>query len=198
MRLFYSPASPFARKCRVLIREKGLLAHVEEVKADPIGGDAALTAINPIGQVPALIDDDGVAWVDSPLICQRLDLLGPAPKFIPEGEARWEVLRREVIADGVMELGVKARLEVIRPDGERSASWIARWRAGMLRAIETAAKTAPAPDAPLDQGAVALVCALTWVDFRHPDLDWRDAHPNLVRLQQGLEAHPSFRETAPA
>ena len=196
MRLYYSPASPFARKCRILIREKGMLASVEEVRADPIKGDDALAAANPLMQVPALIDDEGVAWTDSPLICERLDAQGGAPRFLPEGEARWEVLRREVIADGAMELGVKSRLEQLRPEGERSQRWIERWREGMLRSLDAAEACTPV-GAPLDLGAVASVCALTWFDLRHPDLDWRSGRPRLTALQAALEQRQSFRETAP-
>ena len=195
MRLFYSPASPFARKCRILVREKGMLGRVEEMRADPLGEDAALIAANPIAQVPALVDAEGVCWTDSPLICQRLDEMGEAPRLIPAGEARWAMLRREVIADGIMELGVKWRLELLRPEGERSPSWIARWRAGVLRGLDAA--EAQISDA-FDLGAIAMVCALTWLDFRHADLGWREGRPKLAALQAELEQRPSFRDTAPA
>lgn len=198
MKLYYSPASPFARKCRIVIREKGMVARVEEVRADPIsGGDAALLAANPIGQVPALIDDDGVAWIDSPVIAARLDALSGAPRLMPEGESRWPVVRREVLADGILELGVKWRIESLRPDGERSPAWIGRWRAGIFRALDAAEAQAPGPDV-FDLGAIATVCALTWLDFRHGEVDWRESRPRLAALQAALEARPSFRETAPA
>ncbi|MBL8536505.1 MAG: glutathione S-transferase N-terminal domain-containing protein [Hyphomonadaceae bacterium] len=196
MKLYVSPASPFARKCRILIREKGLTERIEEVRADPIGGDAALAAVNPLMQVPALVDDEGVAWTDSPLICARLDALAPIPRFIPEGDARWSALRCEVIADGMMEFGVKIRLENTRPETERSQTWIARWRAGMLRGLDAA--EANADPAAFDLGAVATVCALTWLDFRFPDLGWARTHPKLAALQATLESRSSFTETKPA
>ncbi len=196
MKLYYSPASPFARKCRILIREKGMLAGVEEIRADPIKGGEELGAVNPMMQVPALIDDAGIVWTDSPLICQRLDAQGEGPRFIPDGEARWGVLRREVIADGAMELGVRWRLELLRPEGERSSNWIARWRDGLLRSLDAAEAQAP-QSAALDLAAIANICALTWLDLRHPDLAWREGRPKLAGLQQTLEQRPSFRETAP-
>jgi glutathione S-transferase len=196
MKLFYSPASPFARKCRILIREKGMLDGIEEVRADPVGGDPSLNAVNPLGQVPAFVDDAGTMWTDSPLICARLDTLAPSPRFIPEGDVRWDVLRREVIADGVMEFGVKIRLEGTRPEAERSQTWVARWRAGVLRGIDAA--EAQADPAGFDLGAVATVCALTWLDFRLPDLNWAPTHPKLAALQVALEARPSFQATKPA
>jgi len=196
LRLYHTPASPFARKCRILIREKGLTSRVEEVRADPINGDEALAAVNPMMQVPALVDDAGVVWTDSPVICARLDMTGE-PRFLPEGETRWHVIRREVIADGMMELGVKFRLENVRPEHERSPSWMQRWRAGVLRGIAAAQRETP-DDAALDLASVATVCALTWLDLRIPDLGWRAAHPRLAALQEKLEQRPSFRETAPA
>ncbi|GAM99270.1 glutathione S-transferase family protein [alpha proteobacterium U9-1i] len=196
MRLYYTPASPFARKCRILIREKGLTERVEEVRADPINGDEALAAVNPMMQVPALVDDAGVAWTDSPVICARLDAMGD-PRFIPDGEPRWRVIRREVLADGVMELGVKLRLENLRAEGERSPSWSERWRAGVMRGIAASERETP-PEAPLDLASVAIVCALTWLDLRFPDLGWRDAHPRLAALQNDLEQRPSFAQTKPA
>lgn len=197
MKLYFSPASPFARKCRVLIREKGLLSRVEEIRVDPIAGDASLNAINPLGQVPAFIDDSGLAWTDSPLICSRLDAISGDPKLIPDGEARWNVLRREVFADGVLEVGVKQRLEMARPEGERSSTWPARWRASMLRGLD-AAEAGAAGASDFDLAAIATVCALTWVDFRFPDLGWKATRPNLAALQAELEQRPAFRETVPA
>lgn len=195
MKLYFSPASPFARKCRILIREKGMLGRVEEVVVDAVKGDPALNAANPIGQVPAFVDDEGVAWTDSPLICARLDALAPNLRFIPEGDARWEVLRREVIADGIMELGVKLRLEMLRPEGERSPVWMARWRAGVLRGLDAAEAHCVST---LDLASVATVCALTWLDLRHADLGWREGRAKLAALQADLEQRQSFKDTAPA
>ena len=195
MKLYVTQASPFARKCRVLVREKGLAERVQEIVADAVNGDPALNAVNPMGQVPALVDDDGMIWTDSPLICARLDALAPNPRFIPEGDARWGVLRREVIADGMLELGVKIRLESLRPEGERSPTWLARWRAGLMRGLDTAEAQCVNE---LDLGAVATVCALTWLDLRFPDVGWRSGRPRLAAAQAQLEARDSFRATAPA
>lgn len=196
MKLYITQPSPFARKCRIVMREKHI-ANVEEVIADPIGGDPALAAVNPLTQVPALVDDDGVAWTDSPLICARLDHVSGAPRLLPEGEARWTVLRRETIADGVLELGVKLRLEQLRPEGERSAKWMVRWREGVLRGLD-AAEINAIDAAQFDLGQIATVVALSWLDFRHPDLGWREGRPKLAALQAALEQRPSFEATRPS
>ena len=96
-----------------------------------------------------------------------------------------------------MELGVKWRLESLRPENERSPTWIARWRAGVARGLD-AAERAVSESSALDLGAVATVCALTWLDFRHPHLAWKAEHPKLASLQATQEGRPSFRDTAPA
>jgi glutathione S-transferase len=197
VKLFYSPPSPFARKCRIVVRERNLLSRVEEIVVMPTAGDAQLGKVNPLMQAPALLDDAGIAWNDSPLICQYLDTLGEGPRLLPDGDARWAVLRREVIADGASEMGVKARLESVRPEGERSQSWIERWRAGLIRSLDAA--EAASPDTPnLDIASIATVCALTWFDLRFADIGWREGRPKLTALQAELEKRPSFRETAPA
>jgi glutathione S-transferase len=197
VKLFYSPPSPFARKCRIVVRERNLMARVEEIAVMPTAGDDQLGKVNPLMQAPALLDDAGVAWNDSPLICQYLDTLGEGPRLIPDGDARWAVLRREVIADGASEMGVKIRLESVRPESERSKNWIERWRGGLIRSLDAAESAGP--DKPsLDIASIATVCALTWFDLRFADIGWREGRPKLTALQAELEKRPSFRETAPA
>ncbi|MBX7249398.1 MAG: glutathione S-transferase N-terminal domain-containing protein [Caulobacteraceae bacterium] len=198
MRLYMSAPSPFVRKCRVVAREKGLADRIEEVLADPYANDPALVAANPIVQVPALVDDEGVVWNDSPLICARLDAIGSGPRLIPEGgEAHWRVRRLEVLADSALEMGVKWILENRRPEGERSPSWIQRWKDGLNRSLDALEAWNPPAD-PLDLGAIATGCTLTWIGFRHPDFGWEEGRPNLVALRDRLEARESFAQTRPS
>lgn len=44
---------------------------------------------------------------------------------------------------------------------------------------------------------VSAGCALGWLSFRFPELDWRNLYPNLAELQERLEQRPSFAETMP-
>jgi glutathione S-transferase len=198
MRLFMSPGSPFVRKCRIVIREKGLTSRVEEVTLDfPYKTDPDHLAANPIGQVPALTADDGSSFVDSPLICEYLDSLALQPRLVPaEGAARWSALRREALADGVMEMSVKMVMESRRPDGERSDTWFGHWRAGLVRALDAAEAQAPGPET-FDIGSISLAICATYAEFRHPSVKWRDGRPKLAALTDALEARESFRETFP-
>lgn len=139
MRLHISPASPFARKARVVAREKGLAGRIEEVVAEFPYKDPAYTAINPLGQIPALETDDGGVLFNSPVVCAYLDSIGSGSKLLPpEGPAHWRVRRAETLADGAMEMTVKQVLEGRRPEHLRSPEWLGHWRSGMLLALDQA------------------------------------------------------------
>lgn len=197
MKLYITAPSPFARKCRIVAREKGLSNRVEEIVADPYSNAPELLAANPLVQVPTLIADDGLPITDSPVICEYLDELGSGRRLLPlEGPERWRVKRVETLASGVLEMGVKLVLEKRRPEHERSPSWIQRWTLNMGRALDALEAAAPQAD-PLDMGLITTGVAVTWIGFRHPDFDWRTGRPNLIALQTALEQRDSFLQTRP-
>ena len=134
MQLFYSPTSPFARKVRVLIAEKAI-AEIELVTVSPFDAPAELVISNPLSKVPALILGDGRALYDSPVICEYLDRTSGGTLMIPlGGDERWQVLRRQALADGIMETCLSLALEVNRrPENERSPDWIEHWCRTMRR-----------------------------------------------------------------
>jgi glutathione S-transferase len=197
MRLYCTTTSPYARKCRIVVREKGLLGRVEELVADPYTNDPALVTVNPIAQVPALVCDDGTVFTDSPIICAWLDELGGGERLLPaSGPEHWRVRRLAALADGVLEMGVKLVLEKRRPEHERSPSWIERWTAGLFRGLDAVEAAMPAGQG-VDIAGITIATAATWLDLRHPDLDWRKGHPKIEALTAELERRESFRETAP-
>lgn len=197
MKLYVSPSSPFARKCRIVTREKGLADRIEEIVVDPYANAPELLAANPVVQVPTLIAEDGAPISDSPVICDYLDRLGAGPRLVPEdGPERWRVKRIETLAQGVMEMGVKRVLELRRPEHERSPSWIARWTDNLNRGLD-ALEAADLSGGALDMGVITAGAAATWTGFRHPDLDWAAGRPRLAALVAALEARTSFIETVP-
>ena len=195
MRLYYTIPSPFARKCRIVAREKGIA--LDEVIVDPYASDPDLVAANPLIQVPTLVTDADGAISDSPVICDWLDAHGSGPRLTPvDGPDRWRVKRLETLANGALEMGVKLVLEKRRPENERSPSWILRWTDNMARSLDAIEAWGPSPD-PLDMGVITTGVAVTWIGFRHPDFDWTSGRPNLVALQAALEARASFAATRP-
>ena len=44
---------------------------------------------------------------------------------------------------------------------------------------------------------IAVGCALGWLAFRFPEIDWRGEYPNLAKLYDKLAERPSFQDTVP-
>src|SRR5215472_6939242 len=91
VKLYYSPNSPYARKCLVVAHELGLRERIETVGANatPTKMDPDIAAKNPLGKVPTLVLDDGTAIYDSPVIAEYLNALAGGDIVPPAGPARW-------------------------------------------------------------------------------------------------------------
>lgn len=198
MKLLQSFTSPYARKVRMTILEKGLSDRVAIETANPAGAEAeAVRKANPLGKVPCLIRGDGAALYDSPVICEYLDSLAPSPSLLPaSGEARWTVLRIQALADGIMDAAVSARMESLRKDGEKSPDMIAHWRGGILRGLEQLARE-PHLNAGFDLAHITTVAALGYVYFRHADLAQSSMPNALAAWWEKTQSRPSVRDTAP-
>lgn len=197
MKLYITTPSPFARKVRIVAREKGLSARIEEIAVDPYANAPELLATNPVVQVPTLIAEDGLPINDSPVICQYLDAIGSGPRLLPAEGAEWlRIKRLETLANATLEMGVKLVLEKRRPEAERSPTWISRWTVNMGRALDALEAAAPEAD-DFNMGVLSAGIAVSWISFRHPDYDWKTGRPNLVALQAALEQRPSFQTTVP-
>ena len=197
MKLYMSGTSPYVRKARVTTREKGLEGAIEEVLCNPFDDPAALAAVNPLGRVPALVLDDGTGLYDSPLICGHLDGLGDGPRLIPEDPAgRLAVLRAQALADGLMDNAVALTMEGRRPEGERSPATMERWRGQIRAAVAAMDGDLPALPDGVTLGHIACACALSYLDFRHGALAWRDGHPALAAWHEAFARRPSMEATA--
>ena len=202
MKLIGALTSPYVRKVRIVMAEKKLDYQLE--LEDVWASDAILEA-NPLGKVPCLVMEGGEAVFDSRVIVEYVDTLSPVGRLIPErGRERAEVRTWEALGDGVLDAAVLARLEQTWPgrsDGERSAAWIERQTSRILASVR--AMSQGLGDKPWCVGNhfsladIATGCALGYLDFRLPHIDWRGAHPNLARHAAKLEARPSFVDSAP-
>lgn len=203
MKLIGSNASPYVRKVRVVMAEKRL--DYQFVQEDVWAADTTIAHSNPLGKVPCLVMEGSEAMFDSRVIVEYLDTLSPVGKLIPQqGRERAEVKTWEALADGVMDAGVLCRLEATwagRADGERSQAWMDRQRGKINNGIAAMAKGLG--DKPFCSGIhlslsdIAVGCALGWIEFRFPDIDWRNQYTNLAKLQDKLMQRPSFADTKP-
>ena len=202
MKLIGALTSPYVRKVRVVMAEKKL--DYQFVIEDVWGNDAILKS-NPLGKVPCLVLDGGEAVFDSRVIVEYVDTLSPVGKLIPpSGRERTEVRTWEALADGLLDAAVLARLEdhwAGRTPEQRASAWVER----QMRTVHNALKAMSQGlgDKPFCAGThfsladVAVGCALGYLDFRFPAIDWRGTHPNLHRLYDKLAARPSFVDSAP-
>lgn len=198
MQLIYSPTSPYARKCRVVARERGLMDGIEETSLNPYDDPAALQSKNPLGRVPALVRDDGTAVFDSPVICEYLDGLGDAPALIPAGgEERLKVLVAAALAQGMTDSALNATMEGRRPEGERSPAAVQRWEASILRGLDAMMDHLKGLPGDLTLGQIACGVTLGYLDLRHGHLNWREGRDELAAWFAAFNARPSMQETDP-
>ncbi len=201
MKLIGSLASPYARKVRIVMTEKKL--DYEFDLEDVWSPTSTISLSNPLGKVPCLIMEDGGAMFDSRVIVEYLDTMSPVGKLIPsQGRERAIIKCWEALADGVLDAGILIRLErTQRPVDKQSEAWTERQfgkiRVG-LEALSTGLGDAVFCVGPhLSLADIAVGCALGWLSFRFPEIQWREDHPNLARLFDKLSDRPSFRDTLP-
>ncbi len=199
MKLFYSTNSPYARKCRVVVMEKGLQDKVEFINRFPLETPipSDLVAANPLGRVPALITSEGMSLTESTVICDYLDSFSK-PRLIPqEGNERYMVLGIAALTDGIMDAAVQCVLEKRKPEGTQSMDWIARKEESIVRTLELLAAHAPDKDEPLSMATISLAVALSYVSFRLPHLQWEQKYPELAAWHKHFSGRPSMQETQP-
>ncbi len=196
MKLFFSPTSPYVRKCLVVAHEVGLVGSIEllPAAAHPVTRDPSIIAVNPLGKVPTLITDDGVALYDSRVICEYLNDLGGGQLFPAAGAARWTALTLQSLADGMLDAALLARYEVaVRPEPLRWADWTN----GQIDKLHTSLASLEASCAGFgdrtDIGTLAVACALGYLDLRYADMNWRTRYPAVAQWAARLGQRPSMQ-----
>lgn len=203
MKLIGSTSSPYVRKVRVVLAEKKL--DCDFVLEDVWAAQTTIGDANPLGKVPCLIMEGAEAIFDSRVIVEYLDTLSPVGKLIPvQGRDRAEIKTWEALADGVLDASILARLESTwggRDAAQRSQAWIDRQIGKVQSALK--AMSQGLGDKPFCVGIhltladISVGCALGYLDFRFPDIDWRIDYPNLLKLHDKLMLRSSFIDTQP-
>jgi glutathione S-transferase len=196
MKLYGNAASPFARKCRVIALELGI--PLEEVRTMPMQ-EPEFRRLNPLGKIPALLLDDGSVLIDSPVICEYLNYTGGG-KFFPgisvwkQNTGRWKALGLAALGDGIADAAV---------------AWIILGRenpvpeAARKRQFDTIMAGLDALDrvkfaAEPTIGEITVACAIGYVEFRMPELDWKSSRPNLSAWYDTFCERPSMKATVAA
>jgi len=199
VQLYFSATSPYVRKVRISAQELGFGEKIEliSIALTPINPHDALRSSNPLGKIPTLITDEGEALYDSPVICEYLDALAGGHRLFPAaGPARWRALRRQALADGILDAAVLLRYEeALRPKELRWREWVdGQWlkmRTG-LDALEREHL-----EGAFDIGAISIACALGYLDFRYASEGWRASRPRLTAWAREIDQRPSLLATVP-
>lgn len=197
MELLYAPTSPFCRKILIALDLLDLLAQVEltEVWLDPVTPNAGVERLNPLRKIPTLRSLEGAALYDSPVILDYLDAIAPAAKLFP-GDAyqRIEINRRQSLADGIAEAAVSLRYEThIRPVGLRWDRWIEAQIGRINRGLDFLELEVVSLDELCRADAIAIACAMSYLDFRFPDLNALGGRPMLARFMNHAAHDAAFR-----
>ncbi len=197
MKLFVNQTSPYARKVRIVVKEKRLDARVALIDVDPWNDPPALLETSPLSKVPAMVTDDGIVLTESDTIARYLDELVPSPQMmLMDMATRTEATSRIALLQGMIDAAFDAVIEKRRPASGQWPDWIARQQRAVERGLAVVSKM-PRPERRFDLGDVSLVCLLGYLDFRHPSIAWRTNYPELAKWFDGVSQRTSVASTGP-
>jgi len=190
--------SPYVRRVAISMRLLDLpFEHLDW----SIGKDQdQVKQLNPLGQVPILVLDDGETLVDSATILDYLDdRVGPDRALVPRtGEARRRVLAAATLATGMAD---KARLQMyellFRPKELRHPPVLARLKGQMLATAAELDKLCARTTTPylfgdrITQADVSLGCAFTYAS---ETVKLEPPLPALRARAARIAELPAFRE----
>ena len=200
MQLLSSPSSPFGRKVKIATYILGFDDQVKAVLTDTLDPNDSICEVNPLGKIPAL-EDDGTTYYDSRVIMEYLDAKAGGGKIIPaSGPARYEVLTRAALMDGILDAAILVIYERrMRPEDKYVESVVERQRGKIIRGLEVIAAKNPSYSngAMPDIGEIGLACVLDYLDFRK-QVNWRDYAPHLASwLTNFAAAVPGYEDSMP-
>ena len=200
MRLISATPSPYARKVRIALAEKGIPFELQtEV---PWDSTTATPQYNPLEKLPVLILDDGSAVYESRFILEYLEAKHPRPPLLP-GDIDGKLAARqvEVRCDGVCDAFVLLFFERHRAEEHRSGPWMARQQRKIDGGMAALARIAGERDFVVGDrfglADIAVGTVTAYLSVRWPEYPWRANHPTLAALSDRLEQRPSFRGSVP-
>lgn len=201
MKLWYAAASPYVRKVLMLAHETGIVDQLEIVDAasSPINPHEGLQKDNPLGKIPTLVLEDGQSIFDSRVICEYLDGLHQGDKMIPEnGSDRINALVTQSIGDGIMDAALGIRYEqALRPEEKQWDEWIDGQFGKISKSLDVLETWRGSRIQDMHIGSIAVAAALSYLDFRQPQYDWREGRPVLTQMLETFSKRTSMIETDP-
>ncbi len=201
MRLHWSQVSPYVRKVMICAHETGTFDRLELVKSKVAATVPNLDLMrdNPLGKVPALVTPDGATVYDSVVICEYLESVGaPRGLFPTEPPLRWDALRWHAIGNGMADALILWFRELLREESKQLPELVAILKLKIEACIPVLERETEVVCAqPLHIGHIAVGTALAYIDFRFPEVDWRQDHPRLAAWYETFASRPSALATVP-
>jgi len=200
MKLLSATPSPYARKVRIALAEKGLA--FELLTEVPWDEDTQTAKLNPLEKLPVLCLDDGTTIYESSYILEYLEVKHPEPPLFPrDPEERLAARHLEVLADGICDAVVLAFFENLRPEAHRSTAWRDRQMRKIEGGLGEIARLVPEVGHCVGDrfglGDIAVGTVLGYLEIRCPEVEWRARYPNLETVFTRLSQRPSFQSTIP-
>ena len=197
--LISATPSPYARKVRIALAEKGL--PFELLTEVPWDSTTTTPRYNPLEKLPILLLDDGTSVYESSYILQYLELKHPQVPLVPKDiDGHLAARKLEVLCDGVCDAVVLSLFEKMRAGGA-SPEWLARQRrkivGGMAEMARLVGQRQWAVGETFSLGDIAVGTAAGYVSLRYPDFQWRTPHPDLARFSDRLAQRQSFKDSVP-
>lgn len=198
MKLYYNSFSPFARMCLVTARELGLDRNLQILRIEggsPAVANPEVVKQNPLGLIPTLLTDHGHAMWDSRVICEYFVHRAGNKSLLPdEPVKRFRILTLQAMGVGMSDAAVALRYETAaRPEAVRWGDIIARYRQRILAVCDELDKSWLKELQETTLGSIAIAVALSYVDLRHGDLEWRSDRPGLAEGVSRFSARPSMQ-----
>ena len=200
MKLIIATPSPYARKIRVIMREKKI--KFEEIIDVPWNTNTLTLGLNPLGKIPILLREDHEPLFDSKVIAEYLDNFKPNPLFYPTNlEENIYAKLLETVADGICDSIVLIFLENSRKETLRSKTWVERQEKKICEGVKFLSNNLKEKNFFvgnfLSIADISVFTCLEYLDLRFPKFKWRDKYQNLVSYWEIHKNRQSFVETKP-
>jgi glutathione S-transferase len=192
--------SPFVRMCLVTAHECGIAGKLQHIPERPSITEAntTLTSLSALGKVPILETDHHHTIYDSRVIIEYLAHIAGNKTLIPdEGVKRFRILTLQALGQGLSDAAVAYRYEVAeRPSELKWAKWLSRATLRMNAAMDDLDRNWNSDLADVTAGSIAAAVALSYIEFRIPELNWRNGRAKLAAFHEKFSKRESMVRTA--
>ena len=199
MKLYYSEASPYARKVRVLLCELELLDSCELIPTNPLEQSELLANANPLVKVPCLVVGEQSLF-DSDVICDYLLTETDNPFHLAIDTKDWSSKVLYACANGLLDVAVDRRKELaLRSDTSPSEYWLARYQQAINHSLSFLEQQLHKEQLlHMNIAHLTVAVALEYLDFRHSDIAWKTSHPLLANWLFTVNKRRSLLTTRPS